>query len=294
MLWDRNGFCHLNPEDLQSFLFQPDFLFPMAANSLDLSFTDDALHRYSRHILLPEVGALGQARLRDSSVLVIGAGGLGSPLALYLAAAGVGRIGVVDDDQVELSNLQRQILFDTADIGHSKVDRARSRLEALNPDLVIASHCLRVDRTVLPDLIDQYDLVCDGSDNFATRYAVADCCWAQGKVLVSGAVQRFEGSLSTFTPPGSGRKQGPCYRCLYPEADEEAALSCGQAGIFGAVTGVIGTLMATEALKELLTLGEGLTGRVLLWNALDVSFRRFDLPRDPECPCCREGQASCA
>ncbi|WP_166930079.1 HesA/MoeB/ThiF family protein [Asaia sp. As-1742] len=251
----------------------------------DLTFTDEELHRYSRHILLPEVGASGQAKLRDSSVLVIGAGGLGSPLSFYLAAAGVGRIGLVDDDRVELSNLQRQILFSTQDIGSGKAEQAAERLGGLNPGIEVVPHGLRVGADNLPSLVSQYDLVCDGSDNFTTRYAVADCCHAFGKTLVSGAVQRFEGSLSTFAP----HRGGPCYRCLYPDADENAALSCGQAGIFGAVTGVIGTLMATEALKEILSLGRSMSGRVLIWHALEASFRSFDLPADPDCPCCGRG-----
>lgn len=265
-----------------SFLLDRDPTCIMSSEFPDLTFSDDALHRYSRHILLPEVGATGQARLRDSSVLVIGAGGLGSPLALYLAAAGVGRIGIVDDDRVELSNLQRQILFAERDIGHEKALRAAERLCELNVGINVVPHVMRVDADSLPTLMEGYDLVCDGSDNFTTRYAVADCCQALGKTLVSGAVQRFEGTLSTFAP----QRGGPCYRCLYPDADENAALSCGQAGIFGAVTGVIGTLMATEALKELLSIGHSLSGRVLLWNALDASFRSFKLSVDPECPGC--------
>ncbi|GBQ83170.1 HesA/MoeB/ThiF family protein [Asaia krungthepensis] len=256
----------------------------------DLSFSDEAVLRYSRHILLPEVGAIGQGRLRDSSILVIGAGGLGSPLALYLAAAGVGRIGIVDHDIIELSNLQRQIIFETQDVGQNKVDRAASRLTNLNPEIEIVTYPVRADRSTLPGLIGAYDLVCDGCDNFQTRYAVADQCWAAGKTLISGAVQRFEGTLSTFAP----RKGGPCYRCLYPDADAQDAPSCGEAGIFGSVTGVIGSLMATEALKELLSLGTSMRGHVLLWNALDASFRRFDLPQDPECPCCGSGRQPCA
>ena len=254
----------------------------MSSEFPDLTFSEDELHRYSRHILLPEVGATGQARLRDSSVLVIGAGGLGSPLALYLAAAGVGRIGIVDDDHVELSNLQRQILFARQDVGQEKALRAAAHLNELNADIEVVPHVMRVNGDSLPALVEGYDVVCDGSDNFTTRYAVADCCHAMKKTLVSGAVQRFEGTLSTFAP----HRGGPCYRCLYPDADESAALSCGQAGIFGAVTGVIGTLMATEALKELLSLGRSLSGHVLLWNALDASFRSLALPVDPECPGC--------
>lgn len=257
----------------------------MTVSFPDLSFTEDELNRYSRHILLPEVGAAGQARLRDSSVLVVGAGGLGSPLALYLAAAGVGRIGLIDHDYVELSNLQRQILFNLDDLGRSKAEQGRSHLVRLNPGLCIEAHATRADETTLAELVPSYDLVCDGSDNFSTRYAVADCCHALGRVLVSGAVQRFDGMMATFAPHGGGG----CYRCLYPDADEQAALRCGEAGIFGAVTGVIGSMMAAEALKEILGLGRSLSGRVLTWNALDAVFKTFELPRDPYCPGCGRG-----
>ncbi|GBQ13338.1 HesA/MoeB/ThiF family protein [Swaminathania salitolerans] len=258
----------------------------MTVSSFDLTFPDEALQRYSRHILLPEVGATGQARLRAASVLIVGAGGLGSPLALYLAAAGVGRIGLADDDRVELSNLQRQILFDSGDIGQGKARRGQARLSALNPDIRVEIHETRVDARTLPAIMAGYDLVCDGSDNFTTRYAVADCCQSLGKTLISGAVQRFEGTVSTFSP----QTGGPCYRCLHPDADEAEAPGCGQAGIFGAVTGVIGTLMATEALKELLAIGRGMSGRVLVWNALDGVFRTLSLSPDPACAGCGAGR----
>ncbi|WP_029605959.1 HesA/MoeB/ThiF family protein [Kozakia baliensis] len=250
----------------------------------DLDFNDDALQRYSRHILLPEIGAIGQARLGKASVLVIGAGGLGSPIALYLAAAGIGRIGLIDDDIVDLSNLQRQILFESSQIGTAKVEAARERLEGLNPLVKIEPHLLHADATVLDDLVARYDLVCDGSDNFATRQAVSDACVRQKRSLVSGAVARFEGQLSTFRP----HLGGPCYRCLYPDAAAEDAPTCGQAGIFGAVTGVIGTLAATEVLKEILGIGRSLDGRVLCWDALETSFRSFALVRDPHCPSCKD------
>lgn len=252
------------------------------SHTADLNFTGDELRRYSRHILLPEVGATGQARLRESSVLVVGAGGLGAPVSLYLAAAGVGRLGLVDDDIVELSNLQRQILFDSSQLGVGKVEAARARLTALNPEIAVETYPLRVDASNLDDIVRKYDLVCDGSDNFATRQAVSDVCVREKRTLVSGAVSRFEGQLSTFRP----HVEGPCYRCLYPDASSEDALTCGQAGIFGAVTGVIGTLAATEVLKELLGIGRSLAGRVLCWDALDMTFRSFVLAHDPDCPGC--------
>jgi molybdopterin-synthase adenylyltransferase len=253
---------------------------------MSLDFSADEVARYARHILLPEIGGTGQARLRDSSVLIIGAGGLGAPVSLYLAAAGIGRIGLVDDDHVDLSNLQRQILFTTGDVGQSKAERGAERLRALNPDITIEPHLLRADAASLADLVPRYDLVCDGSDNFETRYAVSDACVVAGRTLVSGAVLRFEGQLSTFDP----QRGGPCYRCLFPQADAQDSLSCAQAGIFGAVTGVIGTLAATEVLKEVLGLGRGLSGRVLTWDARGASFREFALAPDPDCPSCHGGR----
>ncbi|AQS87822.1 molybdopterin biosynthesis protein MoeB [Neoasaia chiangmaiensis NBRC 101099] len=252
----------------------------------DLSFTTDELRRYSRNILLPPVGAVGQARLREGSVLLIGAGGLGSPVALYLAAAGVGRIGIVDDDRVDLSNLQRQILFDGSTLGERKAVAARSRLSALNDGIAVDIHDCRVDARNLDELVVGYDLVCDGSDNFATRQAVSDACVRHGRTLVSGAVSQFEGQLSTFRP----QHGGPCYRCLYPDAAEGDAPTCGQAGILGAVTGVIGTMAATEVLKEVLGIGRSLQGRVLCWDALETRFREFALERDPHCPGCGDGR----
>lgn len=246
-------------------------------------FSEDEIQRYSRHILLPEVGGIGQMALKGASVLIIGAGGLGSPTALYLAAAGVGRIGLVDDDVVELSNLQRQILHATADVGRRKIDSARATLEALNPGIVVETYPQRLDATTAEGLISQYDLVCDGCDNFATRYVVNAACVKTRKVLVSAAVQRFEGQLSTFRP----WRGGPCYHCLYPQTDGEASgLSCGEAGVFGAVTGVMGTLQATEALKELLNIGQSMAGRLLMWDALRTRFTTIMLDADPNCPVC--------
>jgi adenylyltransferase/sulfurtransferase len=251
---------------------------------MDLDFSEADIQRYSRHILLDEVGGSGQARLRAARVLVIGAGGLGSPLMLYLAAGGVGTIGVVDDDVVELSNLQRQVVHGMAGLGQPKVASAAAAIRALNPGVTVVAHRLRLDAANAASLIADYDLVCDGSDNFATRFIVADACARARRTLVSAAVLRFEGQLSVFKPhAGAGH---PCYRCLYPEAPPEGmAPSCAEAGVLGAVTGVMGTLQATEAMKEILGIGETLSGRLLIWDALAMRFRSIRFPRDPACAC---------
>ncbi|OUI79967.1 HesA/MoeB/ThiF family protein [Acetobacter orientalis] len=254
---------------------------------MTLEFTEEEIQRYSRHILLPEVGGTGQAALRAASVLVVGAGGLGSPVALYLAAAGIGRIGIVDDDVVELSNLQRQIVHETSTVGARKVDSAKARLLALNPAITVETWPLRLNAQTTESLVSRYDLVCDGCDNFSTRYLVNAACVRARKTLVSAAAQRFGGQLSTFKPWQSG----PCYHCLYPEADGEAdGLSCSEAGIFGAVTGVMGTLQATEVLKEVLGLGTSLAGRLMMWDALSSRFTTIALHPDPACPVCQAKQ----
>lgn len=250
-----------------------------------LDFTEAELRRYSRHILLAEVGAIGQARLRASSVLVVGAGGLGSPLALYLAAAGVGRIGLIDHDTLELSNLQRQIAHTTARIGRNKAESAAETLASLNPEVRVEVHARRLDADAAEELIPRYDLVCDGTDNFATRFLLGDACHLLGRPLVSAAVLRFEGQLSVFQshrgPPY------PCHRCLHPEPPPPGLVpTCSEAGVLGAVTGVMGTLQATEALKHLLGIGETLAGRLLIWDALDMRFRTVRLTRDPACALC--------
>ena len=251
----------------------------------DLDFTEDEIQRYSRHILLPEVGGIGQAALRRARVLVIGAGGLGSPLLLYLAAGGVGTIGIVDDDKVDLSNLQRQIAHGTAGVGTAKTSSAAAAARAINPLVEVVEHRLRLTAAEAGALIPAYDIVCDGSDNFATRYLVADSCVRARRTLVSAAVLRFEGQLSVFKPHRD--PTGPCYRCLYPEAPPPGlAPSCAEAGVLGAVTGVMGTLQATETIKEILGLGESLSGRLLLWDALATRFRTIWVPRDPHCPVC--------
>ena len=253
--------------------------------AMDLDFSEAEIRRYSRHILLAEVGGTGQARLRDARVLVVGAGGLGSPLLLYLAAAGVGTIGIVDDDRVELSNLQRQVAHGTADLGRPKTDSAAEAAHRINPEVTVATHRLRVGPDNVASLIEGYDLVCDGTDNFTTRFLVADACVAARRTLVSAAVLRFEGQLATFRPHSG--PDLPCYRCLYPAPPPPGLVpTCGEAGVLGAVTGVMGTLQATEVLKELLGIGEGLAGRLLIWDALTARFRTIRLRRDPACPCC--------
>jgi adenylyltransferase/sulfurtransferase len=258
-----------------------------------MDFSEAEITRYSRHILLEEVGGTGQQKLKEASVLLIGAGGLGSPLALYLAAAGLGRIGLVDDDVVDLSNLQRQVAHTTDRIGHAKVESAAAAARAINPNVAVETHATRLTPANALELISGYDLVCDGSDNFATRFLVADACHLAGRTLVSAAVLRFEGQLSTFKAHlGPSEKHGPhpCYRCLYPEAPPEGLVpTCAEAGVLGAVTGVMGTLQATEVLKEILGIGEGLSGRLLLWDALGMSFRTVRLKRDPACKLCGTG-----
>lgn len=256
--------------------------------AMDLDFTEDELRRYSRHILLAEVGAVGQARLRQARVLVVGAGGLGSPLALYLAAAGVGTLGLVDHDTLELSNLQRQVAHVTARIGRNKAESAAETLAALNPEVRVEVHARRMDADAARELIPRYDIVCDGTDNFGTRFLLGDACHLLGRPLVSAAVLRFEGQLSVFQ--GHRGAPHPCHRCLHPEPPPEGLVpTCSEAGVLGAVTGVMGTLQATEVLKLILGIGETLTGRLLLWDALDARFRTVKLVRDPACTLCGEG-----
>lgn len=250
---------------------------------MDLNFSEAEIQRYSRHILLREVGGTGQAKLKAAKILIVGAGGLGSPLALYLAAAGVGCIGLVDADTVELSNLQRQIAHGVADIGRAKVTSAAESVARINPLTTVRPHTERLDLTNAARLIADYDLICDGTDNFTTRFLVADTCVAAKKTLVSAAVLRFEGQISTFKP----HIGGPCYRCLYPAPPPEGLVPpCSEAGVLGAVTGVMGTLQATEAIKEITGIGTSLSGFLLVWDALAAEFRKIRLRKDPECPVC--------
>ena len=252
---------------------------------MNLDFSADEVERYSRHILLDEVGGTGQARLRAARVLVVGAGGLGSPLLLYLAAAGVGTLGIADDDVVELSNLQRQIAHSMARLGQPKTASAAQAAAAINPGVRLREHRTRVTSENVAGLIADYDIICDGTDNFAARYVLADACHHGKRILVSAAVLRFEGQLSTFR---SGIDPAmPCYRCLYPEAPPpDLVPTCAEAGVLGAVTGVMGTLQATEVLREILGLGDTLAGRLLLWDALAMRFRVIALRRDPACVLC--------
>lgn len=248
-----------------------------------MEFTEEQIERYSRHILLKEVGGVGQERLLRSKVLAIGAGGLGSPLCLYLAAAGVGVIGIVDDDSVDLSNLQRQILHGTDSLGAPKVDSAAKALKRINPDVRIETHKMRLEPGNALDLIRQYDLVCDGSDNFATRFLVNDACHFANKTLVSAAILRFDGQLSVFKTHAGG----PCYRCIFKEPPPPGAIpSCAEAGVLGAVAGWLGAMQATETLKELLGIGDSLSGQLVMVDALSCETRKIKVKRDPGCPLC--------
>ena len=245
-------------------------------------FSSDELLRYSRHLVLPGVGETGQHRLREGSVLLIGAGGLGSPAALYLAAAGIGRIGIVDADSVDVTNLQRQVLYGDATVGHPKVDAARARLRDLNPHVEVELHRLRLTSANALDVLRDYDVVVDGSDNFPTRYLVNDACVLLGKPNVYGSVLRFEGQASVF-----GLSDGPCYRCLFREPPPpELATNCEEAGVFGVLPGLVGVIQATEAIKLLLGAGDTLSGRLLLIDALRMRFHTIALARDPRCPAC--------
>jgi adenylyltransferase/sulfurtransferase len=246
--------------------------------------TQEELLRYSRHLILPEVGLRGQRRLKASSVLVVGAGGLGSPLALYLAAAGVGRIGIVDFDRVEESNLQRQVLYGTSSLGRPKLQAAKARLADLNPHVQVETHEARLTSENVLDVIKRYDVVADGTDNFPTRYLVNDACVLLGKPNAYGSIFRFEGHASVFDA-----RRGPCYRCLYPEPPPPGLVpSCAEGGVLGVLPGVIGLIQGIETLKLLLELGETLIGRLLLFDALAMRFRELTLTKDPACPICGE------
>ncbi len=248
-----------------------------------IGLTREETARYSRHLIMPEVTADGQRRLKAARVLCIGAGGLGSPAALYLAAAGVGTIGIVDFDDVDLSNLQRQILHGTKDVGRSKLESARDRLRDINPDIEIELHQCRFSSENASEIVSEYDVVVDGSDNFATRYLSNDVCVFEKKPNVYGSVFRFEGQTTVFAP----HLGGPCYRCLFPEPPPpESVPNCAQAGVLGVLPGIIGLLQAIEAIKLIVGIGEPLIGRLLHFDALNVKFRELNLRRDPQCPVC--------
>ncbi|HEY0942747.1 MAG TPA: molybdopterin-synthase adenylyltransferase MoeB [Steroidobacter sp.] len=248
--------------------------------SVSLSPAD--LARYSRHLALREIGIQGQEKLKGAKVLLVGAGGLGSPSALYLAASGVGTIGVIDNDRVDVSNLQRQVLYDTHSVGRSKADAARERLLALNPEIDLVSHPVELRAANVREMFSKYDVVLDGTDRFTTRYLSNDACVILGKPLVSAAIHRFEGQAMTYVP---GR--GPCYRCLFPEPPADGLVpNCAEAGVLGVLPGVMGTLQATEAIKLIVGVGEPLLGRLLTYNALDMRFGEFRFSRRSDCAVC--------
>lgn len=254
------------------------------ATATEPGLTNQEVARYSRHLIMPEVGMDGQLKLKASSVLCIGAGGLGSPVALYLAAAGVGRIGIVDFDVVDYSNLQRQVIHGTPDVGRSKLDSARDRLNAINPEVEVVPHEVALSSSNALDILGSYDIIVDGTDNFPTRYLVNDACVLLGKPNVYGSIFRFEGQASVFAT-----KDGPCYRCLYPEPPPPGLVpSCAEGGVLGILPGVVGTIQATEAVKLIMGVGEPLVNRFLIYDALRMRFRELKLRKDPECPVCGE------
>ncbi len=249
-----------------------------------MNFTNEQIERYSRHIILPEVGGEGQQKIMDGKVLVLGAGGLGSPAAFYLAAAGVGKLGIVDNDKVDITNLQRQILHFTDDIGKAKTDSAKEKLAKLNPDIEIKTYQIKVTSENISDLIKDYDVVVDGTDNFPTRFLVNDACYFEKKPLVHGAILRFEGQVMTILPD-----EGPCYRCIYREPPPPGLVpSCQQAGVIGSVAGIVGSIQANEAIKILIGKGKTLSGRLLVIDAFETNFRQMKTKKDKQCPICGE------
>jgi molybdopterin/thiamine biosynthesis adenylyltransferase/rhodanese-related sulfurtransferase len=250
-----------------------------------MQLSNDEIRRYSRHLILPEVGNAGQKKICSTSVLCIGAGGLGSPIAMYLAAAGIGKIGIVDFDTVDFSNLQRQLLHGTSDVGRPKAESAKETIAQLNPGVEVVIHNTRLTSENAMEIIAQYDIVVDGTDNFPTRYLTNDACVLLKKPNVYGSIFRFDGQASVFAP----HLGGPCYRCLYPEPPPPGMVpSCAEGGVLGVLPGIIGCIQATEILKLALAKGSSLIGRLMLFNALDMKFRELKLRRDPKCPLCGE------
>jgi adenylyltransferase/sulfurtransferase len=250
----------------------------------EVQLSHDEIRRYSRHLIMPEVGIQGQRKLKAASVLLIGTGGLGSPLALYLAAAGIGRIGLVDYDVVDETNLQRQVIHYTSDVGKSKLESASAKLSDMNPYLTIEKHNVPLTSENALDILKNYDVIIDGTDNFPTRYLVNDACVILGKPNVYGSIFRFEGQLSVFYA-----KEGPCYRCMFPEPPPPGLVpSCAEGGVLGILPGTIGTMQATEAIKLILGIGKPMIGRMLLYDALDMSFETIKIRKNPNCPVCGE------
>lgn len=247
-----------------------------------MALTDDQIERYARHVILKEVGGPGQQKLLKSRVLVIGAGGLGSPLLMYLAAAGVGTLGIIDDDTVDLSNLQRQVIHMTSSLHQEKAISAKNTINNINPDINVITYHDRLAENNAEQIISEYDVVADGCDNFTTRFLVNDICIKQKKPLISGALSQFDGQLATFKGYKSDQ---PCYRCFVPE-HPRGVLSCAEAGILGAVAGVVGTMQAVEVLKELLEIGDSLSGKLVIYDSLSAVSRTIKLPKDPGCKHC--------
>jgi len=261
-----------------------EFIFFMGGGAGGFDFSEDEIERYSRHIILEELGGKGQQKIKNASVLVVGAGGLGSPVSLYLAAAGVGTLGIIDSDVVDLSNLQRQILHSTADIGRAKVESAAEQLQAINPEIEVITYNKRLNKDNVLQIIKDYEIIVDGVDNFPARYLLNDACVMEGKTLVEAGILKFEGQVMTIKPG-----QGPCYRCVFRQPPEEGTIpSCQEAGVLGAIAGTIGTLQATEVLKLITEVGKPLVGRLLLYNAKEMSFREVQIDIDKECPVCGE------
>jgi molybdopterin/thiamine biosynthesis adenylyltransferase len=247
--------------------------------------TEAQIRRYARHIVLPEIGGIGQSRLIAARVLVVGAGGLGAPALQYLAAAGIGMLGVIDDDVVDLSNLQRQIIHRTGDIGTAKVESAKRALGEINPEVTVQARKERLTEANVERIVGGYDIVADGSDNFATRYLLNDTCYRLKKILVSAAILRFDGQISTYKAwHGAGH---PCLRCVFPAApSEDSVPSCAQAGVLGALAGTLGALQATEVVKEILGIGRSLSGRLVTYDALETSFEEMAIVKRADCPTC--------
>ncbi|OGR84317.1 MAG: molybdenum cofactor biosynthesis protein MoeB [Elusimicrobia bacterium RIFCSPLOWO2_01_FULL_54_10] len=247
-----------------------------------MALSNEQIQRYSRHLIMPEVGVDGQEKLLNTKMLLIGAGGLGSPLGLYLGAAGVGTLGIVDFDMVDQSNLQRQIIHSTADIGRPKVESAKARINSINPEVKVNTYQIRLTRDNIMDIFKEYDIIVDGTDNFQTRYLVNDACVFLKKPLIYGSIFRFDGQCTVFKTP-----EGPCYRCLYPEPPPPGMVpSCAEGGVLGILPGIIGVMQATEAIKIAMGRGEPLIGRLLLFNAMEMRFREVKLQKDPDCPVC--------